>query len=154
MTPPSLRAMTSPWLMPAAAAVLAAVIFVVDTVTDLEIAAPAFYTAVVLLSVRFCSQRGVVLVGVGCIVLTLASDLLTSPGASPELGFINTVINLLAIATTTYLSVKIEAERAASYEARVQLAHRGRTAPTATAISRRANPIAPAATIRPAAPIR
>jgi hypothetical protein len=87
---------------------------------------PAFYTAVVLLSVRFCKKREVILVGLGCIGLTLLSDFLTSETASTQAGVINTGISLLAIATTTYLALKIEAERSAAYEARSQLAHVGR----------------------------
>jgi len=148
MTPPGLRAIGKPWtgkpwtgkpwtgkpwtgkpwtgkswLLPTVAVAIAIAIFIADTVTELEVAAPVFYTAVVLLSVRFCKRRGVVMVGIGCIVLTLVSDFLTPPGSSPETGFINTIISLLAIATTTYLSIKIEEERTAAYEARAQLAH-------------------------------
>ena len=73
-----LRAITAPWLLPVVTAALAAAIFVADTIADLEIAFPAFYTVVVLMSVRFCKRRGVILVGAGCIGLTLLSDLLTA----------------------------------------------------------------------------
>ena len=69
-------------LLPIVAAVLALSIFVVDTTTDLVLAVPAFYTAVVLLSVRFCKKRGVILVGLGCVGLTLLSDYLTLNTAS------------------------------------------------------------------------
>jgi signal transduction histidine kinase len=126
MTPQNLPAMTKGWLLPVAATVLALSIFVIDTFTDLELAVPAFYTAVVLMSVRFCKKREVILVGLGCIALTLLSDFLTSETATTEAGIINTGISLLAIATTTYLALKIEAERAAAFEARSQLAHVGR----------------------------
>jgi C4-dicarboxylate-specific signal transduction histidine kinase len=122
----NLRAFTAPWLFPAATVALAAAIFIADTVADLEIAFPAFYTAVVLMSVRFCGRRGVALVGAGCIGLTLLSDLLTVASGSTGVGVVNTTISLLAIATTTYLSLKIESEKAAAYEARSQLAHVGR----------------------------
>jgi signal transduction histidine kinase len=122
----NLRVMTSASLLPVAAIVLAAGIFVADTITDLEIAFPAFYTVVVLLAVRFCKKRGVILVGAGCIALTLLSDFLTATTGSSGIGVINTTISLLAIATTTYLAVKIEAEKEAAYEARSQLAHVGR----------------------------
>jgi len=44
----NLRAFIAPWLFPAATAALAAAIFIADTVADLEIAFPAFYTVVVL----------------------------------------------------------------------------------------------------------
>ena len=115
--------MTTQSLLPIAAIVLAAGIFTVDTITDLELAVPAFYTAVVLMSVRFCNRRGVILVGLGCIALTLLSDFLTSGTASTEAGVINTGISLSAIATTVYLGLKIESARAAAFEAQSQLAH-------------------------------
>jgi C4-dicarboxylate-specific signal transduction histidine kinase len=123
---PQIRAITTPWLLAAATAVLAAVIFVADTIADLEIAFPAFYTVVVLMSVRFCKRRAVILVGAGCIALTLLSDLLTAASGSSGIGVINTTISILAIAITTYLSLKIESEKEAAYEARSQLAHVGR----------------------------
>src|ERR1700687_6230087 len=108
MKPKILQAITSASVLPVVTAVLAAGIFVADTITDLEIAFPAFYTAVVLLAVRFCKKRGVILVGVGCIALTLLSDLLTVASGSSGIGFINTTISLLAIATATYLAINIE----------------------------------------------
>lgn len=123
MKPQNLRAMTTASFLPGATIALAAGIFIADTISNLEIAFPAFYTAVVLLAVRFCKRRGVILVGAGCIALTLLSDLLTAATGSSGIGFINTVISLLAIATTTYLALKIESEKAAAYEARSQLAH-------------------------------
>ena len=122
----NLRAFTAPWLFPAATVALAAAIFIADTVADLEIAFPAFYTVVVLdvgPLLRAARRR---LVGAGCIGLTLLSDLLTAASGSTGIGVVNTAISLLAIATTTYLSLKIEAEKAAAYEARSQLAHVGR----------------------------
>ncbi|HEY1475285.1 MAG TPA: ATP-binding protein [Pseudolabrys sp.] len=123
---PILRVSAATWLLPAATALLAAAIFVFDTISDLEIAFPAFYTVVVLMSVRFCGARGVVLVGLGCIGLTLVSDALTAASGSSGIGVINTTISILAVATTTYLALKTEAEKAAAYEARSQLAHVGR----------------------------
>jgi C4-dicarboxylate-specific signal transduction histidine kinase len=121
-----LRSIAAPWLLPAATTALAVAIFIADTITDLEIAFPAFYIVVVLMSVRFCKPRGIVLVGIGCIALTLLSDLLTVASGETGIGVINTIISILAIATATYLSVKIESEKAAAYEARSQLAHVGR----------------------------
>ena len=108
---------------PAVAAALAVGIFIADTVTELEIAFPAFYTAVVLMAVRFCEKRGVILVGLGCIGLTLLSDFLTWNATPTEAGVINTMISLVAIASTTYLALKIAAEKEAAYQVRSQLAH-------------------------------
>ena len=110
-------------LLPIAAIVLTAAIFVADTITDLEIAVPVFYTAVILISVRFCSRRGVVFVGLGCIALTFLSDLCTPQTSASAAGAINTAISTLAIVSTTYLVLKIEAAERSVYEARAQLAH-------------------------------
>jgi signal transduction histidine kinase len=111
------------WVLPFTAFVLATAIFIADTVTDLEIAFPAFYTLIVLIAVRFCKKREVVLVGIGCIALTLLSDLLTISVPASQAGIANTCISLFAIAATTYLALKIEVEKEATFEARSQLAH-------------------------------
>jgi C4-dicarboxylate-specific signal transduction histidine kinase len=114
---------TAESLFPAVATALAIGIFIADTLTELEIAFPAFYTAVVLMAVRFCEKRGVILVGVGCIGLTLLSDFLTRAATPTEAGVINTTISLFAIASTTYLALKITSEKEAAYQVRSQLAH-------------------------------
>lgn len=108
--------------LPLLAVILAGAIFILDTVTDLEIAAAVFYVAVVLMSVTFCQKRGVMLVGAACIVLAILSYFLTLSG-SPEAGLINCVISIAAIAATTYLVLKIDSARVAVYEARAELAH-------------------------------
>src|SRR5665213_285134 len=110
-------------LLPIVAVALTATIFVFDTITDLEIAVPVFYTAVILISVRFCNKRGVAFVGAGCIFLTLTSDFLTTTTSASEAGIINTTISVLAIAVTTFLAIKIETAESAVFEARTQLAH-------------------------------
>ncbi|HVT29771.1 MAG TPA: ATP-binding protein [Lacipirellulaceae bacterium] len=120
LLPPPVRPSS---LLPIAAVVLAAAIFVADTLTNLEIAMAVFYTAVILISVRFCSKRGMVFVGGGCIALTLISNLLTPQTNANVAGVINTAISILAIVSTTYLAVKIETVERSVYEARAQLAH-------------------------------
>ncbi len=120
---PRLNIFARPSLLPLAAIALAITIFVVDTITSLEIAVPVFYTAVVLISVRFCTRRGVVFVGIGCIALTLLSDVLTPGSSASEAGIINTIISVLAIVATTYLVLKIETAERAVFDARAQLAH-------------------------------
>ena len=81
-----------------------------DTVTDLEIAAAILYVVVVLMSVRFCERRGVILVSLGCMALTVLSFLLT-PAGLKQAGLINTAISLLAVGLTAYLALKIESAR-------------------------------------------
>lgn len=114
-------------VLPLIAAVLALAIFVLDTVTDLEIAAAVFYVVVILLSVGFCGRRGILLIGGACVALTLVSYLIT-PSGSPRSGLINCIISLSAIAVTTYLVLRMEAARIAAEAARAQLAHVARVA--------------------------
>ena len=109
-------------LLPAATFLLAAGIFALDTVTDLEIAVAVLYVAVVLLSVGFCRTRGVVLVSIGCIALTVLSFLVSRNGAHLS-GWINSGISILAIAATTFLALRIESAELSAREARAQLAH-------------------------------
>jgi hypothetical protein len=54
-----------------ATAVLAAVVFAAQAMTSEKLTAALFYILVVLLRARFCNARGVVLVGAGCVGLTL-----------------------------------------------------------------------------------
>jgi len=103
-------ALQSPLVLPIVTLALAIAIFTADTITDLEIAAPVLYVVVVLMSVRFCDRRGVILVSLGCMALTVMSYFLTPYGLKQS-GLINTAISLLAVGLTTYLALKIESAR-------------------------------------------
>ncbi len=99
-------------VLPIVTAALAAAIFAADTLTASEVAAPVLYVAVVLMSVRFCQRRGVLLVCAGCLILTLVSYSFTAYGAKlTGLGLVNTTISLLIIVLTTYLVLKIESAK-------------------------------------------
>ena len=93
--------------LPLLTIILASSIFFADTLTNAEIAVAVLYVAVVLMSARFCDQRGVLFVAAGCLILTILSYLLTASGVK-QVGLINTGISLLAIALTAYLTIKIE----------------------------------------------
>ena len=67
-------------LLPVATAALAAGIFIAEAITPMKLAVAVLYVVVVLLAARFCSTRGIVLVGAGCAGLTLLAFLL--PGLS------------------------------------------------------------------------
>ena len=56
-----------------------------DTITDLEIAFPAFYTAIVLLASRFCRKNGVIIVGAGCIGLSNTYEVRLQLAKTPSL---------------------------------------------------------------------
>lgn len=88
---------------------LAVGIFTLDTITVSEIAASVLYVAVVLISILFCKPRGVVLVSLGCMALTILSYLLTP--AFKQTGLFNTAISLLVVGLTTYLALAIESAR-------------------------------------------
>jgi hypothetical protein len=99
---------------------LAVGIFVVDTITDLEIAIAVFYVVVVLMSVFAFDRSGVLIVSAGCLALTIVSHFLTRIG-SPETGPVNGLISLSAIVATTYLSLRIKSAEAAALDARADL---------------------------------
>src|SRR4029450_9020297 len=94
-------------VLPILAAVLAAGIFAADTATNLDIAVPVLYVAVVLISVQFCERRGGLGLALCCIALTFFSGVLTGTDIK-ETGLINTAISILAIGLTTFLALKIE----------------------------------------------
>ena len=57
--------------LPATTAALATVIFVAQAMTSAKLTAAMFYVLVLLFAARFCNARGIVLVGAGCVGLTL-----------------------------------------------------------------------------------
>src|SRR5215471_9814942 len=61
----------APALLPLATAALATVIFAAQAMTSEKLTAALFYVLVVLLAACFCNARGLVLVGAGCVGLTL-----------------------------------------------------------------------------------
>lgn len=97
-------------VLPILTAVLAAAIFAADSATNLEIAVPALYVAVVLMSVRFCDRRGVILVAAGCVALTMLSTFFTASELR-QTGLINTAISILVVGLTTVLALRIESAR-------------------------------------------
>ncbi len=111
--------------LPLLALALAAGIFLVDTVTPLEIAVAVFYVAVVLISMGFLHRSGVMAVAAGCIGLTLLSYSMTKLG-SPQSGLINCAISICAIIFTTYLGLRSVSAEVAASEARAQLVRMAR----------------------------
>jgi signal transduction histidine kinase len=119
-----------PYLQPAAGvrtlpvltALLAAGIFILDTVTGLDIAVDVLYVAVVLMSAGFCQRRGIIIVSAGCMVLTVLSFFLTFT-PSPSTDVINDGFGLVAIGATTYLVLRIKSAETAMHAARAQIAH-------------------------------
>ncbi|MDQ0468118.1 sensor histidine kinase [Labrys wisconsinensis] len=112
-------------LLWAGMAALAAAIFAVDTLTDIDIAVAVLYVAVVLISVRTGRAGAVTLVGGSCGGLTILSFFLSRHGA-PTTGLANCAISLLAIGITTTLAIRIGAAAEATRQAEARLAHMAR----------------------------
>jgi C4-dicarboxylate-specific signal transduction histidine kinase len=113
------RKSSSPVIL-AIAATIATAIFIIDTLTRPAVA--VLYVAVVLLAIRFCARRGVLLVSLGCAALTVLSYLI-SPDRGSENVLINCVISILAIAVTTHLALQNQSAERALHETQLQLAH-------------------------------
>src|SRR5712691_4533881 len=113
------RKLSSPVILAIVAATIATATFIIDTLTRPAVA--VIYVAVVLLAIRFCERRGVLLVSLGCMALTVLSYLL-SPDRGSENVLINGVISILAIAVTTHLALENQSAERALHETQLQLA--------------------------------
>lgn len=97
---------------------LAALIFIIDTVTGLEIAVAVLYVTVILIAVEVFSRRGVLVVAVTCMALTAISFLVSHPGEVATPASIRCVVSLIAITITTVFALK---NKVANDELQVQL---------------------------------
>jgi len=104
MTPAGPNAPSS--VLPIATTAFAIAIFIADTFTHFDIAVPVLYVAIVLMAARFCQRRGVLLVSVGCVGLTVLSFFLSPPTGPALTGLINTLISILVIGLTTFLVLR------------------------------------------------
>lgn len=93
-------------VLPLLTAAVAVAVFVVDTLTPLDIAVAVLYVAVVLLAVDFTGFAGILAVAAGCALLTIVSFVLThgpSAGTGPAL---RCLVSLAAIAITALLAAR------------------------------------------------
>jgi PAS domain S-box-containing protein len=95
----------TPAVLPVATALLAIGILVLDRLTPISIAISGLYVAIVLLATRFLRPRSVVLVAIGCVLLTLG-NLIGRPSDELVDGFINALSSIAAIAVTTFLALQ------------------------------------------------
>jgi two-component system sensor kinase FixL len=96
-----------------AAAIFAAVVFVVDSFVAIDIAIAVLYVAVVIVSITFCDRRGVLAVSAVCMGLTVLAFLIQHHDEPLSHSGARCVVSLLAIAITTFLSVWIQSTTAA-----------------------------------------
>lgn len=93
-------------VVPVLTAIVAVAIFVVDTLTPLDIAVAVLYVAVVLLAVDFAGYTGILVIAAGCATLTIASFVLThdlTPGTGAML---RCFVSLAAIGITALLAAR------------------------------------------------
>ena len=102
---------------------LTATLFALDTATHSEIAVACLYTVVVLLASRVYGERGILLVGAGCLGLALVSSIVTVD-YDTRIGFINLCISAITISVVTLLLMlgKAAEEARQRVEERLQIA--------------------------------
>lgn len=97
---------------------LAALIFIIDTLTSLEIAVAVLYVTVILVSVEVFSRRGVLGVALTCTVLTAVSFLISHASDAFTSASVRCLVSLTAITITTVFALK---NKVANDELQVQL---------------------------------
>lgn len=97
-----------PKLAAALAAAVALGIFVVDTATPTRFAVAVLYVIVVLLAGSCCGRRGIILVAVGCMALSIVSFALTHGLAGDRDAALRCAMGLAAIAITAMLVLRNE----------------------------------------------
>lgn len=125
LSPPAQKTAAAPVLL-TVGVLIAAAIFVADTITQLEIAVAVLYVAVILIAVRAFERRGVLVIALACVALTIVSYFLSKEDLSPRTGFINCAISIAAILASTYLALKNQSAMTALHDAQTELAHANR----------------------------
>lgn len=85
---------------------LAACIFLVDTLSSLEFAVASLYVVVVLVAARDVDRRGIVVIATGCILLTILSYCLVHGLTADESASLRSAVSLVAITITTLLVLR------------------------------------------------
>jgi two-component system sensor kinase FixL len=102
-------------LPPLTAGLFAIAVFVIDTITPLDIAVAVLYVVVVLLAANYFNLRGVLLVSMGCLSLTVLSFLLVH-GFTADSALARCLMSVAAIGATTVLALKNQSAGAALRE--------------------------------------
>ncbi|MBN3968793.1 PAS domain S-box protein [Pseudomonas gregormendelii] len=84
-------------------------IFIIDSLTSIEIAVAVLYVAVILIAINVFSRRGVVGVSLACIGLTLSAFFIAHGADLYSASFARCLVSLSAIGITTLLALKNKA---------------------------------------------
>jgi PAS domain S-box-containing protein len=96
-------------LLPFAAAALTVIIFLSDTFTPLPDALAVLYLIVVLMAANSGDQRSVLVVSIGCIVLTILAFSIQHGVQYESPSFARSIVSVFAIGFSTFLILKIKA---------------------------------------------
>jgi C4-dicarboxylate-specific signal transduction histidine kinase len=110
-------------ILPFSTAALAIGIFIADTLSEAEIAVSVLFVAVVLLSSRLYSDRGVLIVGLGCMGLTVLSLFFSRSDPWRASALSNALLSLVAIGATTLLVMKMKQAEERLRQSQADLAH-------------------------------
>jgi C4-dicarboxylate-specific signal transduction histidine kinase len=101
----------------------AVAIFIVDTQIHVDIDIAVLYVALVLMSARLYERRGILMVALGCAVLTVVGYLLSPGDLLGTTAIANRLLSLSAIGATTVLAVRNRSAQMAMHKAQAELAH-------------------------------
>jgi PAS domain S-box-containing protein len=96
----------TPPFLPVICAAIAVGIFIADTITPSEFAFGVLYVGVVLVAARFLHWRGVVVVTLGCMALTVLSHFLSPHQVSQSIAVANRLLSLAVIGIAGFLAVQ------------------------------------------------
>lgn len=94
------------------APLLAIAVFAIDTFTDVPSAIAVLYVVVMLVAARTHGQRGVLVAGLGCLGLTVASFFVSHGLAASFPAVLRLLVSLAAVLITTMLLMRDQASRA------------------------------------------
>jgi two-component system sensor kinase FixL len=100
--------MTSSPLLPALTAAVAIAIFVLDSLTRINVAIAVLYVVVVMMSIRFCSRRRVLAVSGACMALTVLAFVIMHSKDYDDTSIGRCIVALSANAITTFLAVRMQ----------------------------------------------
>ena len=100
---PRTTSAAGPLLLPIAATILTIAIFAVDAFTPLSMAVAVLYVIVIIMAATFSDRRELMIVALGCAVLTLLAFSISHGTAYESAAFARCLVSIAAIAITTLL---------------------------------------------------
>ena len=113
----------SPWLMRLGAVAITLIIFLIDSLSSLDVAIAVLYIVVILIAVDLFSRKGVLAVAYGSGLLTLVAYVIAHGDEFGTPAFGRCLVSLVAIAIAAFLALKNKAGKDQLQE-QVRLLHR------------------------------